>query len=207
MKYSTLMILIFLLPEEHIINLPGQALNMQNICMFGNYKNIKLPVKFKTVHTYLKLWKKSELLVRPQHISRQSISNTNYLLAYFKLLIGWFAFKWGPHVKFKLGTFSENSRILWDVKNFKACCKAHLSWSGQKVSAFVHRVVACCSGAFWKYFQSGRQVETKMLPIPFYPLICFQAKFLFHAVLNVSIRFHLHLSGRSLGVCQSSPVF
>lgn len=62
MKYSTLMILIFLLPEEHIINLPGQALNMQNICMFGNYKNIKLSVKFKTVHTYLKLWKKKWII-------------------------------------------------------------------------------------------------------------------------------------------------
>lgn len=44
------------------INLPGQALNMQNICMFGNYKNIKLPVKFKTVHTYLKLWKKKWII-------------------------------------------------------------------------------------------------------------------------------------------------
>lgn len=49
------MVLIFPVPEEHVINLPGQHLNMQNTCMFGNYKNIQLPGKFKIVRAYLKL--------------------------------------------------------------------------------------------------------------------------------------------------------
>lgn len=49
------MFLIFPVPKGHVINLPGQALNIQNICMFGNYKNIQLPGKFKIVHAYLKL--------------------------------------------------------------------------------------------------------------------------------------------------------
>jgi len=42
-------------PEGHGINFPGQALNMQNICTFGNYKNIQLPGKLKIVHVHLKL--------------------------------------------------------------------------------------------------------------------------------------------------------
>ena len=58
MKFKTHVVLIFPVPAGHAINLPGQALNMQNICTFGNYKTIELPGKFKTVHAFLKLWKK-----------------------------------------------------------------------------------------------------------------------------------------------------
>lgn len=62
--------------------------------------------------------------------------------------------------------------------------------------AFVCCIVAHRSDTFWKYFHSGRKMETLMLPVLFHPLIDFQVKFIFCAVLNVS--------GRSLGVCQNS---
>lgn len=58
MKYKTNVVFIFPVPEGHAVNLPGQALNRQNICTFGNRKNIELPGKFKTVRAYLKLWRK-----------------------------------------------------------------------------------------------------------------------------------------------------
>lgn len=44
---------------------------------------------------------------------------------------------------------------------------------------------------FLKYFQSGRKMETVMLPILIHALMWFQAKFIFYAVLNVSVGFLL----------------
>lgn len=38
--------------------MPGQALNMPNICTFGNQKNTQLPGKFKIEHAFMELWKK-----------------------------------------------------------------------------------------------------------------------------------------------------
>lgn len=52
-------------------------------------------------------------------------------------------------------------------------------------------IVLLCAGQtiFHKSFQSGRKMETIMLPILIHALMCFQAKFIFHAVLNVNVRF------------------
>lgn len=52
------MFLSFPVPEGHVVNLPGQALNMQNICTFCNRKNPQLPGKLKTVHATAETVKK-----------------------------------------------------------------------------------------------------------------------------------------------------
>lgn len=55
MRFRTNLAFIFPVPKGHVINLPGQALNMQNICKFGNHKNTQLPGEFKIEHAFLEL--------------------------------------------------------------------------------------------------------------------------------------------------------
>lgn len=46
---------IFPVRKGHVINLPGQALDMPNICTFGNHKNTQLPGELKIEHAFLEL--------------------------------------------------------------------------------------------------------------------------------------------------------
>lgn len=55
MKFRTNLAFIFPVPKGHVISLPGQALNMQNTCTFGNHKNTQLPGEFKIKHAFLEL--------------------------------------------------------------------------------------------------------------------------------------------------------